>query len=334
MKKGEKTNAAQLRQFDNPVTLGILIILITMCLGGLYLCYISETWTGRFVGFVFVLLSALAWVYGLKEHSPKEPIEGGMLTVWDTPLLIGGNYIVVGGKVPLLPFFPFYLDTMVFAVDDQNYLFEGDDFFFQTEDNVSMKINISVTGVADIDDLLDYRQSGGNMKAIMDQFREIFFTKTQAIVRTIPALEVKTQGEKIAKQLKADIFEGEAIGLFIKRIQIIPFLPKDLEDSMLKVLRETYEQISQSKDSNSNIIAAKAMQRAAAQQFVTTFDDLDPKKQAEEIKRLVEEKHILSIDDYIERVMRAKVIEQGKATGIEGSAKVTPIVVPNTGGEK
>ena len=334
MKKGEKTNAAQLRQFDNPVTLGILIIEITMCLGGLYLCYSSETWTGRFAGLISVLLASLAWIYGLREHSPKEPIEGGMLTVWDTPLLIGGNYIVVGGKVPLLPFFPFYLDTMVFAVDDQNYLFEGDDFFFQTEDNVSMKITISVTGVADIDDLLDYRQSGGNMKAIMDQFREIFFTKTQAIVRTIPALEVKTQGEKIAKQLKADIFEGEAIGLFIKRIQIIPFLPKDLEDSMLKVLRETYEQISQSKDSNSNIIAAKAMQRAAAQQFVTTFDDLDPKKQAEEIKRLVEEKHILSIDDYIERVMRAKVIEQGKATGIEGSAKVTPIVVPNTGGAK
>jgi hypothetical protein len=334
MKKGEKTNAAQLRQFDNPVTLGILIILVTMCLGGLYLCYVSETWTGRFTGLISVLLASLAWMYGLKEHSPKEPIEGGMLTVWDTPLLIGGNYIVVGGKVPLLPFFPFYLDTMVFAVDDQNYLFEGDDFYFQTKDGVSMKITISVTGVADIDDLLDYRQSGGNMKAIMDQFREIFFTKTQAIVRTIPALEVKTEGEKIAKQLKTDIFEGEAIGLFIKRIQIIPFLPKDLEDSMLKVIKETYQQISESKDYGTLTIAAKAMQKESARQFIPELDDLDPKKQAQEISKLVRDKLILTIDEYTERVMRAKLIEQGNTTGIEGGAKITPIVVPNAGGEK
>ncbi len=334
MKKGKKTEAIQPGQFDNPITLTILLVIIGLGLVGLWKCYSSETWSGLFWGIVCVTTSGMLWVFGLVEHSPKQPIEGGMITIWDRPFLLFGNYIVVGGKVPLLPFFPFFIDTMKFALDDQNYLFEGDDFFFQTKDNVSVKINISVTAMADIDDLLDYRQSGASMEAIMDQFREIFFSKTQTIVKGMDAIQVKTEGEKVSKRLLTDVFEGKSIGLTIKRVQIIPFLPKGLEEKMLRVLEETYQRISETKDYGTLTIGAQAMQIAAAKQFILNMDTLSPEERAQAILNLLNEKKILTLDEYTERIMSAKVIEQGNTTGIQGGGKVTPVVVPATGGNK
>lgn len=318
----QKSEAPQFGQFDNPVTLGILILIIALIVFGLYMCWLGN----GLIGFSSVLIAATILSFGMVNHSPSKPREAGLITILDSPLLIGGNYILIAGRAWVIPWL---MSTVKFTMDNVDETFKGKDFVFQTEDNIPMEIEVSFTGAPDENDLLDFIQAGADMRKICSQIREIIFRETQKIVRTMNATEIQTQGEKLSELLTTCVLEAHSFGIKILKLQVVPALPDEIRKKMIEVARETYDRQAEFKDYAAIRDAAQKMQDDAAKEHEPGFDTLTPAAKAVVISKLVKAGNILTLHQYEERVLQFKLVREGKTTGINTASGTKTIgVVP------
>ncbi len=327
------TEADEIGGFNNPVTLTILITLILMFVGGLYL-----TWLGKYViGAILALGSGGLAAAGYTSHSPEKPKEIGLITFWDKPLVIGKRYFTVAGDVFLLPFFPFNLKTIKITIDNTDEVFKGDDFVFQTNDGVYITLEISVTATPDPIDLIDYIQAGADMKKVFDQIREILYREAQNIIKEkeMDAEDVQREVKRFSEELKTSLKESGSFGIKIKKLQVVPALPKGYREKKQAFAEEILERKSEFQDYETMMDMAKKMQDEMILQFVPGIDSMDPVSRSREITKLVNEEKVYSLQRCIEEVKAIRLIRQGQTVGIQGKG-ARPIIVPNpnTGGKQ
>jgi hypothetical protein len=322
----------------NDITITILVVLGALAVFGLWMAYDATTIGRRFGGLLCIAVAATYYVNGLKDHSPSKPKQLGLITCWGKPI---NNSYVVSGKAVLVPGFPFYIDTIVIDIEDKDHAFKEDDFVFQTQDGVQMKIEVSISGCPDQHDLIDYTQAGGDFKEAIERFREVIIVELQTLANKGNCLDIKRDSKRISEELKTALVgkiseqietEGSSIGFKIKKVQIVPIIPAGLEKRMNNVAEEKFEAISEGLDYGTMINAAKNMQREVAQQYTPDFPDMDELQKSQALARLINEGKIQSLDYYIKRIEDLKLIKQDKTSGVRttGGGKAISVINPNT----
>jgi|GEM_PF-4100878 len=311
----------------NPFTRIILITALFLISVGCIMTF-SQNWWGIIVGG----FGAGILAFGYTQHSPSDPKEVGVLTLWGKPL---PRHSVISGDVILLPYFPFNFTTIKIDVSNADTQFGGKGFIFLTKDKVPMVIEISITARPNIHDLRDYIQAGADMKKVYSQIREIVYRQVQIKVREMESIVVKTQGEDIGIEIKKALEAGD-FGIEIKKVQVVASLPPAIEDSMVDAKREEYQRTAESADYHTIHIAAIRMQENAARQYIISFDSLPREVQVQKIMDLIKQKVILDLDGYEKKVREMKLIRDGKTAGIftGDTSDKKSIIVANIGGDK
>lgn len=319
------TEADDIGGFNNPVTFTILLTLILMFVSGLYL-----TWIGEYlIGTILTLGSGGLAAAGYTSHSPEKPKEIGLITFWDKPLIIGKTYFTVAGDVFLLPFFPFNLKTIKITMDNTDEVFKGDDFVFQTKDGVYITLEISVTTTPEPKDLIDYIQAGADMKKVFGQIREILYREAQHIIKDMDAEEVQKEVKRVSQDLKASLKESGSFGIDVRKVQVVPALPKGYRDKKQAFAEEGLDRKAELKEYETMRIAAEELQTSSARQFVPNIDSLSQVQRSEQIGQLVVQGRIPTFEKCLDEVKTMRLIRDGKAIKVDASGNTGTVLIPN-----
>lgn len=321
-KVDNKTNASVPGPFSNPITLGVLVIVILLIGFAVFLAF-QKTLKTTFWATVLGGIGAVIWVYGEKEHKSSNPRQAGVLIFWDSIINFAGiDYFVVSGTVILANYPPFYLDTIVVDIENKEDKFN---FTVLTEDKIVMECTLFVTTHANVDDLRDFIQAGNDMKKVFEQVASIGSKAASDICKGMKAEDVYYKRSEISTQLQdklRDVFETRDFGIVIVKANLEAILPELLRTTMQKITLETYEKPRELKNSDTwNAVAKRTMRQSALVYLPAKFsDDGDNILESEwnaELQKLVEAKKIKTFDEYYDQVKIQRLIDANRVTRIE-----------------
>lgn len=269
--------APKISAFGNWVTRLILFTIITLIVGGIFIGITTSLW-----GIVPAALGILAWWVGDTELT-ADPRTAGMLTCWDQPIVdttIVTNdtgeevdedtTLVVGGRTILAPYFPFFIDVVRFEITNVDRIFPmtvlsgGKDKKTRKDlDPVPLTGHVSLTLRPDVNDALDYIQSG-KMDKIFEQLDDIVYEQTKLYARRNDARTIAEKSEVISgplrDHLENDVFEKKSFGVDVVKIQARFDLPKEITDALTASGAEKYQRTGEFLEYETDRLAAKALQ--------------------------------------------------------------------------
>lgn len=306
-------SSPELEKFNNPITIGILALVIFLIVIGVVIVIVFEpTMSNIFTGAIIAGIGGFMWIMGLTEHSPDKPREAGVIFCWGTPVILKGQSIVIGGKVILANYFPFYLDTVKVDISNKDKKFP---FKIMSKDKIPMDVEVSLTTRPNLDDLLNYIQAGNDMNKVFEQIDTIVYRDTQIQCRETNAEEIQTNGENISKALEGritDVFESKSFGTEVVKVQIDAQLPKILQDKLIDIQTERYQRSAENLEYETIWKAAKELQRQYALELIPNIAAQSPEQIEETIKALVASKEIENLDQCVERIKSLRLIKDQK----------------------
>jgi hypothetical protein len=340
--------APHLERFGNPYTLGIYVLLLFLIIGGpilvaLTILFADSIFWGVLCGSAMLLLGIILWVAGETDHSGANPREAGVLMLGEVPLLDEfGNPIVVGGKVFLANYAPFYLTTVKVNMDNSEKEFQ---LKLTTSDGTPLNVKVSVIARPNIEDILDFIQAGADMEDIWKQMDSIVFKETQAYVRRYTGDDIQKIPEKISGPLGKrinSIFASKSLGVKVVNVKVEAHLPEPLQEEVNNIKKEEYQRKAELKDYETMRIAARKLQIEMARDFedMPPVEELEHKEEAIRlrafrsadpiVRRLVREEKILDLDKCIERITGLRQVKEGnmKTFRIEGAPNLTVLGAP------
>lgn len=304
-----KTSAPELHSFRNPITGGILFIIICLLVFGLTIIIM----TGSYIGVISTILGIIFFVLGFTDIPPN-PRTAGILTFWGS-FITPNSPVIVGGKTILLDFFPFYIGAVLIDITNVD---KDIPMTVTSSNNIALDGIVSITLYPDIDDAVDYIQAGGRMEEIFKQLDDIVKKKTRSVAKNMTALDITQQGEKIDDELMSHVKEKLDTGSFgvkVFKIQSVFDQPKDVLEAMKGKQKEIYERENESLEYETNRIAAKKLQEAY---------EADPHMAGK----------VPTMQECLAETLEQRLIRDNRATttGIKSKGKVIPIVNTGSGG--
>ncbi|MFA6295333.1 MAG: SPFH domain-containing protein [Candidatus Paceibacterota bacterium] len=231
------SSSPELKPFNNPVTKGVLILVIALVGIGIALAV-----TGEFLGVIIASIGITIWWAG-DTTIPTDPRTAGLLTIWGSFIEIGGKSVVIGGRTILADYFPFNLGVVTFEITNKDKNFP---MKILSLDNVLMEGEVSVTMRPDIEDGVDYVQAG-KMGNIILQLDDIVYEMSKRHGCLYEAEKIAKNSELISGPLrrflteKDGIFQQKSFGIEIVKVQARFDMPKDITDDMQQRVREKYQ---------------------------------------------------------------------------------------------
>ena len=256
------TSAPELKPFNNPVTRGVLTVILASIIIGLAIIILFPLYLS-FIGVVLASLGILAWWAG-DTRLPADPRTAGILTFWDSFITVGGEPVVIGGRTILANYFPFFLGVVSFEITNRDKDFP---ISVLSSDNVPLEGVISITLRPDVNDAIDYIQAG-KMENILTQLDDIVYEKSKAVARTLTADQIAKQSELISGPLCNHVsnkLEEGSFGVTIEKVQSRFDLPKDVIEAMKQKVREVHEREGEYEEYRTMMGAAVELQKKYAQ---------------------------------------------------------------------
>lgn len=310
----DSKKAPQINAFGNWVTRLILFTVIALIVGGIFIGITTSLW-----GIVIASIGALIWWAGDTEL-PADPRTAGMLTCWDQPIIdtitrtndagekiVEEIALVVGGRTILAPYFPFYIDVVAFEITNVDKEFPmtvlsgGIDASGVQFDPVPLTGRISVTLRPNVDDALDYIQSG-KMTSIFAQLNDIIYEQAKMLARAHDSRTIAEKSEVISgplrNHLEHDVFERKSFGVDIVKIQAVFDLPKRVTDALTASAAEKYERTGEFAEYETDRLAAKTLQDSykADPQMVGRVPGLDQCLKTIQTLRLIRDERVARIE--------------------------------------
>jgi len=168
----KKTSAPSLKPFNNPVTIMILSVCIILIGSGVILAI-----TGSFWGVIIGAVGVLALWAGDTQHK-VDPRTAGVLTCWDSFINEDSGGIIIGGRTILANYFPLFISSTSIDISDVDHDFN---MTIVSVDNFPLTGAVSVRLRPDVNDLIDYIQSG-KMTEIIKLLDDVIYqyAKTEA----------------------------------------------------------------------------------------------------------------------------------------------------------
>ncbi|MFA6404453.1 MAG: hypothetical protein WCW03_00375 [Candidatus Paceibacterota bacterium] len=335
----EERVAPKLVPFGNPVTILIAIIVGSFIIIGLILSFVIGL-----VGILITAIGAFAFGFGLTKHSPSKPREAGLLTLWDAPIKIYGQCVVVGGTTILADYFPFKLGSIKIAMDNKDRDFP---MTIISWNKVPISGKVSVTACPDIADLEDFVQAGNDIEQVFTQLADPVFQEVQEIVmdpeQKMDVLAISREGNKIANllhaKIKNNLFQRQAFGIELIKVRVNFTLDKDIHDDMRQVEREKFQREAERMEYQTMRIAAQELQVALARQYLPT--NLSEDQFLAQMRALVQAKTIPGLTECLETIRVQRLVRDNMVARIEsgGSGQNINLVNPDIkfggkGGEK
>jgi len=269
-----------LHGFNNPVTGLILLLVVGLIVSGPCLAWFNNI----MLGLLLAGSGGVLWTVGFTVHDPgskedDKPIVAGLLTCWNKIIrfpILWPNGMVVGGNVILLPFFPFYIDSIKLEVDVKSFEYPIEVMF---KGNVPAMVKVKVVAQADLNDLPDHITAGGNMPAVFKDIESAVKQSARRACRDKELVKAIEDSEPISRELQKDVenrFTQRTYGARVILVQLIPEVPDALRTAMLEAGGETFERDGELFDNATKMLAAKEMQRVAARQFVAGSNITNP----------------------------------------------------------
>lgn len=348
-----ETNAPDLGQFNNPITIFFFVLVFGLVGVGVLVSFFGGTFTKVLIGAGVAGLGALIWAFGEIEHKTDKPREAGVITLWDTPVELPpwfrkslytlhprfdkeqwSKAILVGGKVILADYPPFYLSTIKVSVENEDKTFE---FKVMSKDRIIFTAKVSITACADVDDILDFIQAGNDMKKVFGQIEQIVSRNTQIVCTKLSALTIYLRGELVQKGLLENVkslFEAHFFGTKVLKVQFKAEFPDEVRKKLESIKFEDWEREKETKDYGTMMMAAKNLQRELAADFLPDPDPLRPALSQEQqeaeieasIKRLVREKKIPTREKCLEKIEGQRLIQDGKVIKVKSDGNGNPVI--------
>jgi hypothetical protein len=327
-------------KFNNPVTGGILLLII-----GLLICGILLTWKGGVIlalkhdpryflgGLALIAVGMALWIGGEKTHKPANPKEVGMILLWDSPVTFHlewlpftekwSEYILVSGRVILAPYLPIFLDTLVIDIENKEKTFEVEVI---SKDRITFKAKISMTARPNIHDLLDYMQAGSSMDKVWAQVGPIAQKRTEDACKLQDALDIFFGQSTISKTLEqqvVELFETGSFGTEVVKVQFTPEIPEDVRKKLQAIKFEDWEREAEFKDYGTMQDAARKWQRDLVRQFAinnqrTSFpDENDEVAWAALVNEMVATDQVPNLEYCLESIKTQRLIKEGKVNRLE-----------------
>jgi len=323
------TEAPKLSPF-HPLIVAIEIFMATIIMSGLTTTILSHGMFRLFGGSLFVFGGFLA-AFGYNSLSPSKPRQAGMVTFLDTAITIGGQPVVVGGVVFVVPYL---MGIITIDMDNQEHKIPIEVITGGAgKAKVPIKGDIRLILRPDEDDLLDYNQAGNSFAKIAEQLDGPVIEETKDIVKGMDDLEVSQAGnlisQKLEEKISNDLFKQKKLGLKLLIVRSDFPRPDEIKKKMRAVREEEYERLAETKDSGTITKIARQMQREDAIQYLPAFDgkgvedltDAEIKVVDNEISKaggLLEQKKVFPFEHYREKAERRRLIRDGKVQVVEG----------------
>ena len=205
-----------------------------------------------------------------------------------------------------------------------------------SKDGIVLPAKVDVTARANVHDLLDFIQSGNDIKNVMDQIDQIVMRDARILCRSMDHLSIYKCGEQISRALAVDlenVFETQAFGGEIIKIQFVATLPPDIVKKMQAVPIEKYERKAERAEYKTMRIAAEDLQEATAKAYAPGgVLPSNPTQKRAVIAQLVSQKKVSSLDHYMDVVKQLRLVRDEHVTRIESVGdKGLTIINPKIG---
>lgn len=329
VKNMSNSNAPELGRFNNPVTGGILILVIVLIGTGLGISLLHGELFGILLGAIVAGIGGTIWVMGETDHSPDKPKEVGVLTCWDKPITLGKrwpDHIVVVGKVILADYPPFYISSIKIDIQNKERKFS---FKVISQDKIVFQADVTVTARADTTDLLDYIQAGNDMEKVFNQISSIVDQDTQSIC-TLKEAEFLFFNRKYVSDALftnvSNIFASKSFGVEVIKVQFTPIIPDDVEKKLTEIKTEDWERDKELKDYGTMREAAKKLQREMARELLPVIippaTPLTDAQLDEAMKPLIKRGELKDLNSCIEMIKVQHLIQAGKVTRVESDGSL------------
>lgn len=322
------TSAPILSPF-HPLIVSIEVTAAALIIGGTIMLFLNDFGWSSLLGATMVLIGGSVFSFGFISHKPSSPRQAGMITLLDSPILVNGRPIVVGGNVFVIPFL---MDSIIIDMDNQEH-----EVPVTVVSNGPIKVPIDGKVIAtyrpDETDLADYNQAGNNMKKVASQLNGPVIAETRDVAAKLQVMDICQQGrvisDKLEEHIRTTLFQQKKLGLKLIMVRTEFPLPKTVQESMHDVLKEKYQRDAEMLDSQTITKIARQMQREDAIQHLTAFDgkstdglnDAELKQVDFEIDRpggLLAQNKVFPFEHYRQAAERRRLIKDGKVTKIEG----------------
>jgi hypothetical protein len=306
--------APKIGQFDNPVSGSILVLVIGLIVFGFVNCLFGNI----LLGLIPAGLGGLWWTAGLTKHSADKPKEVGIITVWEKILRIP-EPVVIEGDVILLPFWPFYMDTVKVDMENKDIIINTE---AKSRDNIVFPLTVSITGHPDQTDLPDYIQNGKSKEKIEDAIRELVINdvRTRCKTETLDAI----YGGALTAQIQAsvaDLFDSKYFGWKILKTQLVATIPDKIKNAGIDAAAELEERITDAREYETMRIEARKIQLEDARTLVPGIINMEPDQQDAAMGPLIEAKKVRTFDAALEAVRIMRLTRDGKNLRIESTGK-------------
>lgn len=329
----EEKVAPKLVPFGNPVTITIAIIVGILIIAGMILSF-----TNGLLGILIGTVGAFGFGFGLTKHSPSKPREAGLLTLWDAPIKIGGQCVVVGGTTILADYYPFKLGSIKIEMDNKDKNFP---MTVISSDEIPLKGEVSVTACPNIVDPEDFIQAGNSMDLVFQQLADPVYQEVQEYLRLtkMKALDISLKGKEIAdalhkrieKQTENNLFSCEAFGVTLIKVRVNFPLPDDIQSEMREVEKEKYQRRSESMEYETMRLSAIDLQRELAKQYILDSTGLKPDQIDKLMKPLIANKTIPDLSKCLEVIRTQRLVKDGMVARVEGGDGSQNLNVVNPG---
>ncbi len=341
------SSAPKFGRFNNPITGGILGLVIFLIIGGLYIVFMGTPIT-IISGIAISALGAFIWVMGEETHSTDKPREAGIITFWDTPVTFPWSEkweegVIIGGRVILANYPPFHIGSIRVNMDNAEKTFP---FKVISKDKVPLEVNVSLTTRPNLRDILDYIQAGNDMNKVFSQIESIVFADVQSLCNSSDAEDIQSlkrgpDGKNILEHLDERIhklFDAGSFGVEVFKVKIEAHLPDELLKKLLAIKIEDYERVAELKEYDTMYEAAKQLQIAYAREKypqlpVINVNDDNTKKLAimaeidATIEKLVADKKIPDLNMCLEQVRTLRLVRDGQVIRVESTGRIGNMII-------
>ena len=322
------TDAPDLNPF-HPFIVMVEALIIALIIAGLGTMAFGHTYY-RLIGLSVFALGAFCASFGHRSLSPSNPRIGGVVTIFDQIIDFGGEPVVVGGRVWIIPFIMGIIEV---KMDNQDYAIPMT-ILSGGKHPISLKGEVTLTTRPSTSDIRDYIQSGNSEDKVAKQIDGPVVEETKDVAKLMTPIEISQGGKNISaeleKRIKGDLFQHGKLGLELVFVRANFPLPDDLEKKLRAAASEEFERTAEKDDSRTITQIAREMQREDAIQYLPKFDgksieDLNGSEITEvdsEISKkggLLETGKVLPFEHYRATAERRRLIRDGKVTKIEGA---------------
>ena len=300
----------KMKQFGNPVSAAILIVILGLVgLGGAFMFLLSGWFS--WIGLAMVVAGASIWFAG-ETDLKKDPPTAGLLHFWNQPIEINGKPVSVRGKTLIANWFPFYISLVESDMSNHDKDFP---VAVQSKEGTNLSGRVSITYHANEDDLVDFVRAGNSFTEIDVQIDDIVTSvlKSEAFVR--PKKELMTDTRDVSEIIKQRLEEGQArdgeasksFGITIRKVQVVLEPSKEVRTAMDSTAIEEYQRNAEKTEYTTNREAAQDLQNAYA---------ADPHRVGD----------VPSLETCLQQILTQRLIRDGKASEIKGAGRIFGVV--------